>query len=74
MEIEIKIKLLAEVLEVDVDDILPSDLLTKFDSWDSMTALSLIIMLEENFSRVDIDGEKIKSFLTVSDILNVMEK
>jgi len=74
MEIKKKLQLLAEVLEVDAGRINQSDLLEKFDSWDSMAALALIVMLEENFSRTDVDGKKIKSFITILDILNIMEK
>jgi len=74
MEIEKKIEILSEILEAQVSDISPDDILDKFSSWDSMAALSLIVMLEENFNRSDIDGKMIKSFIFVRDILNVMEK
>jgi acyl carrier protein len=74
MEIEKKISLLSEILEAQVSDISPDDLLDKFSSWDSMAALSLIVMLEENFNKSDIDGKMIKSFIFVRDILNIMEK
>lgn len=74
MEINQKLEILAEILETKASDIAPDDNLDKFSSWDSMAALSLIVALEENFGRSDIDGKMIKSFVFVQDILNVMEK
>lgn len=74
MNIEEKIKLLAEVLEIDASAIEENTELASLSTWDSMTALALIVLLEEHFERSDIDGNQIKRFKIVADILNVMEK
>jgi acyl carrier protein len=74
MEKENKAALLAEILEVHANDIHPEYPLDKFESWDSMAALTLIVMLEENYARTDIDSERIKSLVTVADIYKIMEK
>ncbi len=74
MENENKAALIAEVLEVDANDIHPDYPLDKFESWDSMAALTLIVMLEENYARTDIDSELIKSLVTVGDVFQIMEK
>ena len=74
MDEEYKIALLAEVLEVDASDIHADYFLDKFESLDSMAALTLIVMLEENYDRTDIDSELIKSLVTVGDVFNIMEK
>lgn len=74
MENENKAALLAEVLEVEAKDIHPDYPLDKFESWDSMAALTLIVMLEENYDRTDVDSELIKSLVTVDDVFKIMEK
>lgn len=74
MDIKQKVKLLSELLEVEVEEVKPEKLLDSFAGWDSMTALSLIAMLEEHFDRSDIDGSLIKKITIVQDILNLMEK
>jgi acyl carrier protein len=39
------------------------------DEWDSMTALSIITLLDEEFN-VNISGEKIKEMTTIQDLIN----
>jgi len=74
MENAVKIQLLAEMLEVDTSEISSETELDSIPTWDSMAALSLIALLEEHFDRSDIDGNQIKNFKRIGDILNVMEK
>lgn len=69
-----KINLLAEMLEVNVLEINADTLLDSIPTWDSMAALSLIALLEENFDRSDIDGREISQMQKIQDVLNVMEK
>jgi acyl carrier protein len=54
MDIEEKMCLIAELLEEEVTVISPTTELSAMDYWDSMAALSLIVLLEENFGRTDI--------------------
>ena len=42
------------------------------DGWDSIAALSLIVMLDEHFGKT-ITGAQIKELSTVSDILAYMQ-
>ena len=74
MDIEGKMCLIAELLEEEVSVISPATELAAMDYWDSMAALSLIVLLEENFGRTDISSDKIKTMTTVQHILDVMEK
>ena len=70
-----KIKLIAdEVLFTDSGELEKNTSLTNLDSWDSMAALSLIAVLEENFQRNDIGGNEINSLKTIQDIMDLMEK
>ena len=72
MSIEEKIELFAEVLDCDVDCIEESTVLEDIEEWDSVSILSFIAMMDEKFSKT-ISGDVIKSFVTVSDALKVME-
>jgi len=74
MDIEEKMKLIAELLEEDVSEISNTTKLSEMDYWDSMAALSLIVLLEENFGRTDISSDKISAMFTVQNILDVMEE
>ena len=42
------------------------------DEWDSIAALSLIVMLDEEFEKT-ITGDEIRALVTVNDILAYME-
>lgn len=49
--------------DMDLDDV---------KEWDSMTKLSLIIMMEDEFGK-RLDSASIRGLKTVGDILNLME-
>lgn len=72
MTIEEKIELLAEAFDVEPDEISAEMELEEMDNWDSMTKLSVIVMFDDEFGK-KITSDNIKSFVTVSDILNEME-
>jgi acyl carrier protein len=59
---------LAEILEL--DNIKVEDELDDFDLWDSLTILSIIAMLDEDYS-VNIDGDKLAEFKTVQEIVDL---
>jgi acyl carrier protein len=42
------------------------------DEWDSLTALSLIAMLDEEY-KVSVSGDQIKNMVTLEDIINVIK-
>lgn len=73
MENTEKLQLLSEMLEVSVAELSENKPLDTIPTWDSMAALSLICLLEEQFNRTDIDGSQIREMRTVADILKVME-
>ncbi len=47
--------------------------LAEMDEYDSMSKLSLIIMMDNEFG-VKLDGAALRSFQTIADILARMEK
>lgn len=67
-----KLALLEELFELEEGDIAADTLLDEIDEYDSMTKLSLIVMMDENFG-VRLDGNTIKCLETVSDILALMK-
>ncbi len=72
MAIEKKLELIADILDVDVDELSPEKELAEFD-WDSVAILSFIAMMDEEFGK-EMKGAEIKKFVTIQDALNVMEE
>lgn len=66
-----KLTLIAELLEE--GSVKPNDSLSSFPIWDSMTSLSLIVLLEEQFNKTDIDADTLSELKTVNDILKLIE-
>lgn len=72
MSTEKKLELLADVLDVEVEDLEPAKKLEEFEEWDSVAVLSYIAMIDEEFGR-EIKGAEIRAFITVQDALDAMK-
>ena len=68
-----KLALLEELFELEEGALTPDALLEDIEEYDSMSKLSLIVMMEDEFE-VKLDGAMIAGFKTVADILAKMEK
>ena len=68
-----KLALLEDLFELSEGDIDVKTSLDDVEEYDSMTKLSLIVMMEDEFG-VKLTGEDIKGFKTIGDILLRMEK
>lgn len=68
---EKKMELLEEVFEADAGTLEPEMELLELENWDSMTALSLIVMIDEECGK-RISGNDIKNMHVIRDIMNVM--
>lgn len=68
-----KLALLEDLFELNEGDIDAGTSLDDVEEYDSMTKLSLIVMMEDEFG-VKLTGEDIKGFKTIGDILLRMEK
>ena len=66
-----KLALLEETFDIDEGTLSPDMQLDDIDEYDSMTKLSLIVMVEENFGK-KLSGAEIRAFVTVQDILDAM--
>ena len=70
---EEKLEIIADILEVDVDDVKEDMVLEDFETWDSVAVLSVIAMMDEHFGHYPHASE-IRSYVTVRDLLKNMEK
>lgn len=72
MTIDEKLSLLEETMEMD-EGTLKADMdLSDVDEYDSMSKLSIIVMLQDEFG-VKITSEQIRAFVKVQDVLDVMK-
>lgn len=67
--------LIAEDVFEDTDrsEITKDSVFTDFDEWDSLTALSLIAMIDQEYD-VKITGDEINSSKTLEDIFEIVHK
>ena len=70
---EEKLAMLEDLLEVDEGALKPETMLTDVEEYDSMSMLSLIVMMQDEFN-VNLKSTDVKGFQTVGDILARMEK
>ena len=68
-----KMELLADALEVEVEEIVEDNLLEDYETWDSVAILCVISIMNDKFNKFP-HASDISKFKTVSDILNYMEK
>ena len=59
------------MLELESGALAPETELSSIDEYDSMAKLSLIVLMDDEFSK-KLTGEQIREFKTVQDILNFM--
>lgn len=71
MNIQEKLALLEDTFEMEAGELKEDMLLEDIESWDSMTKLSLIVLIDDEFGK-QLSGNQIKGFLKVKDILDFM--
>lgn len=72
MTLQEKIALIEECMDLEDGTLKPEDLLTDYEEWDSVTALSIIAMIDEKFNKTLL-GNDLKEAKTVSDVIALME-
>jgi acyl carrier protein len=68
METEFCINL-QDAIEIESKEIELTDRFREYDEWDSLSQLSLIAMLDEEYG-VEIESEDFKNLITVQDLLD----
>ena len=72
MNLEQKMELIAELLELEVSDFTPETNLDDLEEWDSLAAISYVVMMDEHFG-VTANPNDVRNFKTVQDILDSMK-
>ena len=74
MEIKEFIEHFAEQFdETDISEFKPETVFHDLEEYTSLIALSLILMIDEEYS-VTIDGNEMKSCVTIEDLFNLVQK
>ena len=71
MDTNEKMALIAELLELEVSDFTPETKLEELEEWDSLAAISYVVMME-HFG-VTANPNDIRNFKTIQDILDSMK-
>ena len=72
MNMQERINLLEEIMDLDPGTLKLDDTLSDYEEWDSLTALTFISEMDERFGK-NLSGDDIKAFVTVADAIAVME-
>lgn len=72
MDTQEKLAALEDIMELDEGTLTPDMELDDIDDWDSLSALSFVVLLGDEFNR-KVTGQQIRSFTTIQDLLDVME-
>lgn len=72
MDLQTKLEKLEDLMDIDSGSLTPDLLLSDIEEWDSLSALSYVVMMKDDFGK-KISGDEIRAFKTVQDILNTME-
>ncbi|WP_413373914.1 acyl carrier protein [Paenibacillus taichungensis] len=71
MDVQTKLNLLEDILELEQGSLEVTTDLESLESWDSLAAISLIALVDEHFEK-RLTGAMIKEFKTVQDIIDFM--
>ena len=72
MDVKEKLMKLEEILDIDEGSLSPEMSLDEVEEWDSLAALSYVVMMQDDFNK-KMTGAQIRLFKTVQDILDTME-
>lgn len=67
-----KMEIIADILELELNEIKVDSVLNDIETWDSVAILSFIAVMNEEFDKYPMANE-IKSYKTVGDLMKVME-
>lgn len=71
MELQEKLAKLEEVMDLEEGTLRPDMALEEIEEWDSLSALSYVVMMSDEFNKT-VSGAEIRAFKTVQDILDTM--
>jgi acyl carrier protein len=62
-----------EALQIEDRDVLETDVFRDYDEWDSLSRLSLIAALDEEYD-LQIEDKEFEKLVTVGDLMQVVER
>ncbi|MBE6096538.1 MAG: acyl carrier protein [Schwartzia succinivorans] len=68
---EKKLEMIADVLEVETDEITKNTVLADVETWDSVAILSFISIMNDEFNKFP-NANEIRAYATVGDLMNAM--
>lgn len=66
-----KIETIADILEMEAEEISRNIILNECEAWDSIAVLSVISVMNEEFNRFP-HADEIRSYKTVGDLMDAM--
>ena len=72
METAKKLAALENIMDMEEGALSPETVLADLVEWDSVSILSLIVMIDDEFGKI-INGDDVKKLVTVSDAMAIME-
>lgn len=66
-----KIEVIADILEMESDDVTRETVLNECEAWDSIAVLSVISVMNEEFNRFP-HADEINGYKTVGDLMDAM--
>lgn len=67
-----KLEKIAEIMNLEAEEIKEDTVLAEYDEWDSVAVLSFIALMDEEFGK-QVRGREIRELVTVKDLMNIME-
>lgn len=72
MSREEKIEIIADILEVELEDVTETRLLEEFDAWDSVAVLGVISAVSEETGRY-LHADEIRQLKTIGDLFDILD-
>ncbi len=72
MNTQEKLAALEDIMELDEGTLTPETNLEEIEEWDSLAALSYVVLMSDEFNK-KVSGKEIRAFKTVQDIMDTME-
>lgn len=72
MNTQEKLAALEDIMELDEGFLKPEMKLEEIEEWDSLAALSYVVLMGDEFNK-KMSGKEIRAFKNVQDIMNTME-
>lgn len=66
-----KLAILEDIFDLEAGSLSKEQVLKELDEWDSLSALSVVVMMKDQFDK-KITGNDVRKFVKVEDILNLM--